>query len=142
MVDYVVSQGKTVALEPASADLDLFFKPHPVTGDIIVKKDTDAVRRAVKNIILTNKYERPFKPNLGGALGDSLFELNTSYERKRVVRRLAGQLEALEPRVENVKVKFLNTRDSDPNRLNIQISYAVKNGQRINTVDFTVTRVR
>ena len=55
MVDYVVSQGKTVALEPASADLDLFFKPHPVTGDITVKKDTDAVRRAVKNIILTNK---------------------------------------------------------------------------------------
>ena len=60
----IKSSGKSVA-EKVYADLDLFFRPHPVTGDISLKYDTDAVKRSVRNIMMTNYYERPFKPGFG-----------------------------------------------------------------------------
>ena len=52
----IKSEGKNVATPNRYKDLDIFFTPHPVTGDITVKTDTDAIRRSVRNIFLTNKY--------------------------------------------------------------------------------------
>ena len=60
MVDYVVNKSKNVAIKEAYKDLDINFLAHPITGDVTTKTDSDAVKRAVKNIVLTNYYERPF----------------------------------------------------------------------------------
>ena len=46
-------------------DLSISFKPHPVTGDVITKKDTAAIRQSVSNLLYTRKTERPFDSNLG-----------------------------------------------------------------------------
>ena len=54
MVDYVVNKGKNVAIKEAYKDLDLNFMAHPITGDVTTKSDSEAVKRAVKNIVLTN----------------------------------------------------------------------------------------
>ena len=88
----IKSEGKNVATPNRYKDLDIFFTPHPVTGDITVKTDTDAVRRSVRNIILTNKYERPFKPNFGGSLRDMLFELDTRPKLRRATDRIKKEL--------------------------------------------------
>jgi len=135
----IVNEAKIVATKQEWRDLDLFFKAHPVTGDVTVKTDADAVKRSVKNIVLTNHYERPFKPNFGGSVRDMLFDLNTSRKLKKVQTRLKETIEAFEPRVENVKVILTN---EDSNELNITIYYAIKNGTRQQQVDFTVTRTR
>ena len=79
----LVSQSKTVSNKNKYSDLDLFFNAHPITKDITVKTDTDAIKRSVKNIVLTNYYERPFKPSLGGGVRNLMFELNTSRRIKR-----------------------------------------------------------
>ena len=55
------------------ADLDLDFTAHPVTKDIVLKKDVEAVKRSVRNLILTNKYDRPFQPNIDGGVTRHLF---------------------------------------------------------------------
>ena len=57
------SEAKNVASTKRYADIDFRFKPHPVTGDVTIKYDSDAITRAVRNIVLTNFYERPFTPS-------------------------------------------------------------------------------
>ena len=135
----IVNNAKIVSTKEEWRDLDLFFKAHPITGDVTVKTDTDAVKRSVKNIILTNHFERPFKPNFGGSVRDMLFELNTSRQLKKVQNRLKNTIESFEPRVEDVRVILTN---EDSNELNITIHYSIKNGTRRQQTDFTVTRTR
>jgi len=135
----IVTKAKIVTSQNEWRDLDLFFNAHPITGDVTVKTDSDAVKRSVKNIILTNHFERPFKPNFGGSVRDMLFELNTSRQLKKVQNRLKNTIESFEPRVEDVRVILTN---EDSNELNITIHYSIKNGTRKQQVDFTVTRTR
>ena len=139
MVDSIKSEGINVATPKKYADLDIFFTPHPVTGDITVKTDTDAVRRSVRNIILTNKFERPFKPNFGGSLRDMLFELNTMPKLQRAKDRIIKTLTTFEPRVNNVQVRL---EENDSNSIRCIIFYNIKNGVNNQRVEFTLTRTR
>ncbi len=138
MVDYVKPNSKNVAIKEAYKDLDLNFMAHPITGDVTTKSDSEAVKRAVKNIVLTNYYERPFKPSLGGNIRGLLFELNTDRQLNRARDRLADTITALEPRVENVRCKF----DISGNSLNVIIFYNIKNGLTGQEVEFNITRAR
>ena len=126
MVDYVVNKGLNVATPNASIDLDLTFNMHPTTGDVTTRTDTDAIRRAVRNIVETNKYERPFKPNFGGSIRDLLFELDTTFKVNLLKARLKEMIEIFEPRVEGV---FIQLSKLD-NTLNVTIFYNIKNGIR------------
>ena len=138
MVDYVVNKGANVAIPNASVDLDLTFNMHPTTGDVTTRTDTDAIRRAVRNIVETNKYERPFKPNFGGSIRDLLFELDTTFKVNRVKARLKEMIEIFEPRVEGV---FIQLSKLD-NTLNVTIFYNIRNGIRNQEINFTITRTR
>ena len=138
MVDYVVNKGKNVAIKEAYKDLDLLFTAHPITGDVATKSDSDAVRRAVKNIVLTNYYERPFKPSLGGNIRGLLFELDTDRKLNRAKRRLAEAIEDFEPRVEKVRCVF----QSEGNSLDVTVFYNIKNGLSNQELQFTVNRTR
>ena len=106
MVDYVKPNSKNVAIKNAYKDLDLSFTAHPITGDVATKSDSDAVRRAVRNIVMTNYYERPFKPSLGGNIRGLLFELDTDRKLNRAKNRLTQAIEDFEPRVQNVRCVF------------------------------------
>ena len=121
----IKSEGKNVATPNRYKDLDIFFTPHPVTGDITVKTDTDAIRRSVRNIVLTNKYERPFKPNFGGSLRDMLFELDTMPKIRRVKERIVKTVETFEPRVNNVSVILEESQNT--NTIRCTIFYNINN---------------
>lgn len=136
----LVSQSKTVSNKNKYSDLDLFFNAHPITKDITVKTDTDAIKRSVKNIVLTNYYERPFKPSLGGGVRNLMFELNTSRRIKRFSKQLKKVIEDFEPRVSDVTV-FISD-DINANQLNIHIGYVVRGDASGRRVEFNVSRVR
>ena len=138
MVDYVVNKGKNVAIKEAYRDLDLFFTAHPITGDVATKSDSDAVRRAVRNIVMTNYYERPFKPSLGGNIRGLLFELDTDRKLNRAKKRLTQAIEDFEPRVQNVRCVF----QSKDNSLDVTVFYNIKNGLSNQELQFTVNRTR
>jgi len=137
MKQYITPEAKTVASNEYT-DVDITFVAHPVTGDITIRKDSDAVKRAVKNIILTNKYERPFKPNFGGNIRSMLFELDTTRRQNRFKKELAEQVELFEPRVQDVFVDL----KMEGNELYITVYYSIINGVRNQEVQFTVTRAR
>lgn len=139
MVD-LVNQAKVVATgKSLYSDLDLFLTPHPVTGDITLKTDTEAVKRSVRNIVLTNFYERPFKPNLGTNIRASLFELDNDRVRHILYDRIVNAIETLEPRVYNVKLQFSNQSD---NHLHVSVTYTIRNSSLTNSFEVKIKRTR
>ena len=139
MSDQLVNNGKTVATKNVYSDMDITMRAHPVTGDVTLKTDTDAIRRAVRNIVLTNKYERPFKPNFGGSIRDMLFELDTERKINRMQKSLKTLIEKFEPRVKNVTIRFDDVVD---NSMDVTIFYNISDGVKNQDLTFTVTRAR
>ena len=126
MSDQLVNNGKTVATKNVYSDMDITMRAHPVTGDVTLKTDTDAIRRAVRNIVLTNKY-------------DMLFELDTDRKINRMQKSLKTLIEKFEPRVKNVTIRFDDVVD---NSMDVTIFYNISDGVKNQDLTFTVTRAR
>ena len=107
----------------AFKDINLSFKRHPVTNDVVVIRDEDAIKRSVKNIIFTILGEKPFIPNFGSVINDSLFELNTSLSEIRIEDDIRSSILNFEPRVTNIIVTVRVMPDS--NELNCTAQYDI-----------------
>lgn len=140
MAEEIVNQAKNVARK-YFADLDLKFASNPVTKDVNLKYDSDAIRRAVKNLVLTNNYERPFKPGIGANIQALLFELHGSDLALEVERRVVNLLTSFEPRIDNVGC-VTEANDLDSNSLNVTIYYNIKNDPRPQVLDVVINRIR
>ena len=137
--DYTTPNSTNTAIKNEYSDLDILFTAHPISGDVTTKKDSDAVKRSVRNILLTNNYERPFKPNFGANLRAMLFELQGVGSSKAIKRDIVEALVTLEPRITNINIVL---GENNRNNVDVKISYQIKNGLRRDTVDFTISRVR
>ena len=69
-------------------DLDLDFTRNAVTNDVNVVEDVISVKRAVKNLVQTNFYERPFQPELGCGIRELLFEPFTPITKLFLLRKI------------------------------------------------------
>lgn len=139
MTEYV-NNGKTVSSENIYSDLNLSFTPHPITGDITRKTDVDAVKRSIKNIVSTNAYERPFKPNFGANIRSMLFELDTTvFGSKRIAQKIARMIETYEPRVTNVQVSL---DEVNRNELNMTVNFRIINSINVEEFQYVLTRTR
>lgn len=98
------------------SDLDLNFSAHPVTGDVSQLSDSEAVRRSVRNLILTENYERFFQPDLGSGVTGLLFENFTPITAERIRRAILDTIERYEPRAEMLEV----TIEANPERNGFQ----------------------
>ena len=121
-------------------DLNMSFTKNPATKDVARLFDIQAIKRSVKNIILTNKYERPFNSDFGCNLRGFLFENLTEPMVVIIKDRVAMAIEKYEPRVsvEDVIVK----NSSDPNGINIQVSFLINGVENPITVSTFLQRVR
>ena len=88
----------------AFKDISLSFKPHPVTNDLQVLKNADAIRRSVRNIVQTIPTERFFNSLLGSDVQRSLFEFVDFGTASTIRQQIAIALDNFEPRIENVDV--------------------------------------
>ena len=104
-------------------DINLSFKRHPVTNDVLTVSDEDAIKRSVKNIIFTILGEKPFEPNFGSVINQSLFDLNTNLNEIRVSDEIKQSLLNYEPRIDNTEVTVSVYPDS--NELNCIIQYDI-----------------
>ena len=80
------------------SDLNLNFNKNPATKDIAKLKDVEAVKRSVRNLILTNRFERPFHPEIGADVRALLFENMTPVTEQLLTERIAETLRVYEPR--------------------------------------------
>jgi len=107
----------------AFKDINLSFKRHPVTNDVVVIRDEDAIKRSVKNIIFTILGEKPFNPNFGSVINDSLFELNTALNQIRIADEINASLLNHEPRISNIDATVEIMPDS--NEMNCTVQYDI-----------------
>ena len=107
----------------AFKDINLSFKRHPVTNDVMTIRNEDAIKRSVKNIIFTILGEKPFEPNFGSVINDSLFELDTTLNQVRISDEITQSLSSYEPRIDNIEVTVQIYADS--NELNCTVQYDI-----------------
>lgn len=122
------------------SDIDLSFVPHPSTGDLRVRYDDNAIKNAVKNLILTRHYERPFHSEIGSNVTNMLFELATPATVVLLKQEIADVIKNFEPRVDlqTVDVAF----SSDEHTLLVSLVFTIKNTTRPITVQLTLNRTR
>ena len=107
----------------AFKDINLSFKRHPVTNDVITVSDEDAIKRSVKNIIFTILGEKPFEPNFGSVISQSLLDLNTNLNEIRISDEIQQSLLNYEPRIDNIVAT--TTIYPDSNELNCTVQYDI-----------------
>ena len=106
------------------SDIDLNFERNLVTSDVVAVEDVIAIKRAVKNLVQTNFYERPFQPVLGCGVRELLFENFTPMTAVFLKDKIAEVLQNYEPRVELYDIKVDD--DMDGNRLVVDIYFYVQ----------------
>jgi len=85
-------------------DISLSFVPHPVTKDLPILKNENAIRRSVRNIVETIPTEKFFNSNFGSDVYKSLFDFVDSGTASVISDQIKSSLKNFEPRIDNIKV--------------------------------------
>ena len=88
----------------AFKDISMSFEPHPITGDLPILKNENAIRRSVRNIVETIPSEKFFNSIFGSDVRNLLFELVDFGTASVVQDQILVALDNFEPRIENVQV--------------------------------------
>ena len=126
-------------------DLNLFFTKNPLTKDVSKVTDVQAIKRSVRNLVLTDRGERLFHPEIGGDVKGSLFENFTPIMEFELRSAIENVIKIYEPRVvlEDVKVNDPSGNDLDNNRLRITIQFYLDNVPEVlEEVDVFLNRIR
>ena len=121
-------------------DLDLNFTIHPVRKDINTHKNEYAIINSVKNLILTNHYERPFRPQIGSSIRRLLFENIDSIVAAQLERAVTETVNNFEPRAKISKV--VAVADFDNNGYKMQLEFFIINSTSPITINFFLERIR
>ncbi len=121
-------------ISKAFKDLSLSFDRHPVTNDILVLKNEDAIKRAVRNIVQTVPNERFFNPIFGSDVKTSLFEFVDFGTASLLEEQILVAIENYEPRISNVRVDV--DPNADRNEFEIFVSYNIV-GQEVPPQQFS-----
>ena len=104
-------------------DISLSFKRHPITNDIAALKDTEAIKRSVRNLVQTIPTERFFNSTLGSDVRDSLFENSPGFidfgTASIIERQIQTTIENFEPRIDNLVVNVDPRPDSNEFEINV-----------------------
>jgi phage baseplate assembly protein W len=121
-------------------DLDLNFNIHPVKKDINTFNNEYAVINSIKNLVLTNHYERPFQPELGSNIRRLLFENIDSVVASVIENEITEVINNFEPRAQVSKVTAVPSPDE--NRYNVELEFFVINSANPVTISFFLERIR
>ena len=117
-------QGENRAAQLYS-DIDLFFGPKIGSKDVNKVTNFTAVKRSVRNLILTNFYEKPFHPEIGSGVRDILFEPMTPLTAYILTKKIEDVITNFEPRARLVGVSALP--DLDRNMYEVSVEFYIQN---------------
>lgn len=114
--------------------------PHPTTGDLVRSVNENAVRRSIRNLINTDKGERPFQPKIGSRIRSLLFDLMSFDTAQAIKDEITDTITLYEPRarLHNITV----TADERNNAYNVTVVFSVINIEKPITYSITLNRVR
>ena len=121
-------------------DLDLTFTIHPVKKDINRNLGAMAVINSVKNLVLTNHYEKPFRPEIGSNVRRLLFENLDVVTATTIRNEIQRMIENYEPRVSIINLKV--NADFDNNGFKVFMEFYIVNQTSPVTINFFLERIR
>ena len=139
MTDNYLKNKNKITARKWYTDIDLNITPHPSSGDLVLKQDKEAVKRSVRNIMLTNNYERPFKPNFGANLRGLLFELADDITKYEMRNQIIEAIQDYEPRV---KIDEIYLNQDRANRMYVNIHFGVRGVREPQEIEVILQRVR
>lgn len=122
------------------SDLDLDFMPHPTTRDVVKKSGVEAIKRSVRNLILTNFYDRPFQSYIGSSALKLLFDNATPITTNFLNNAIREVINNYEPRVRinELRVNF----DYDNNGYNVTLYIVILNRNEPAVINLFLERIR
>jgi len=119
-------------------DLSFNFTQNPITNDVNILKNEEAIKRSVKNLLLTKYRERLFNPYIGSNITAYLFELSSFIDTASIKDETQYILNTFEPRIvlQNVQVVV----DEDNHEYNVQVSYFIIGEPILQVADIVLTR--
>lgn len=121
-------------------DLDLNFNIHPIRKDINKLTGEMAVINSIKNLILTNHYEKPFQPDIGSNVRKLLFETMDNITSSALEREIIQTIENYEPRVSITNISV--TPKFDDNAFSVNMEFLIINRTDPITISFQLERLR
>lgn len=112
----------------------------PLSEDIVMLKDEDAVKDSIKNLLLTDPGERPMQPYLGGGIREMLFENITPSTLKLIKDKVKTTIDVYEPRAELIDVTV--SSEIDDNTVGVNVVFYIRNRQQPITLDVILERIR
>jgi phage baseplate assembly protein W len=121
-------------------DLDLNFTAHPVTKDVVKRTGNAAIIGALRNLILTNYYEKPFSPTYGARIRGLLFENVSFIIANAMETEIRSVVENFEPRVQITTVRV--QADPENHRYAVSIIFYIDNTESPITINMFLEKVR
>lgn len=123
-----------------SIDLDINFDMNPLSGDVAVRKDEEAIKRSLRNLLLFRRGEKPFHPEIYSGIQDILFELTDPVALIELKKRIANMIRVYEPRVSAAAVDVVDVIDR--NEVRVTIFFTIRNVQRQFSTTVALKRLR
>ncbi len=119
------------------SDFNISFLSHPLTGDLGILYDEDSINQSLKNIVFTNKHERPYDDyDISSNIQNYLFELNNSaFLNKEARDSLYTTIQNYEPRINIIDIIVTST---DKHSIKVDLYYKIRKTDKISKFDFTL----
>lgn len=121
------------------SDIDFNFNLNPLSNDLAIKTDVESVKQSIRNLLLTEYYERPFQSHIGSQIRSALFEV--AYIGDVVLKKtIENCINNFEPRVQIIKI--ITTQSADEHSLYVSLDFNIKNTTKTNTMELTLEKNR
>jgi phage baseplate assembly protein W len=136
----ITTNDPSILAERGYKDLDLNFRVHPIKKDVTMHYNEKAIINSVKNLVSTNFYERPFRPEIGSGVKRILFEMVDSVSGAALERQIAEVINNFEPRVSIETITAIPAPDENGYR--ISLSFFINTLPNPITINFFLERIR
>lgn len=120
-------------------DINFNMQSHPITNDLSIKTDIDAIKQSLKNLIMMKPYDKPMHPEIYG-IYDLLFEPLDNISKFAAKKRIEDLIDKYEPRVE---LETIDIEDyPNENGIRIILKFYILNVNQLETIDMFIERKR
>ena len=122
------------------SDLDFDFNAHPVTGELSLLEEAEAVKRSVRNLVLLARHEKPFNPTINCGIRQMLFEPLSPITAMHMRQNIINAIKQFEPRAKLLEVQVI--AKAVDNAFNVSVYFRIRNTPEPINLDITLERLR
>lgn len=122
------------------SDIRNDLAPNPATGDVVLRTNEEAIEYSIVNLLTTNKYERPFQPDINSGILGLLFRNDTAVTRDMLRNQIIETINNYEPRC--ILIDVIVIPRMDDNTYEVEITFKPINASEATTFSFVLDRTR